>query len=159
MCHKEPSETPEVIEFNAHDEKFFGSITCPSYDSVCGNTPCLSNCFGRGTCALGLCTCEDGFSGPDCSLRCHESCLSCDAANTSVCLSCGEGWTFDEENSACICEGKYQSGSGCFAECPQGTVDNEEGTGCIFSSAPAFSYDFETATGEGTVAGSISTTC
>lgn len=155
-CHKEPSHTPEIYEFNEHDEDFFGSVVCPSFEAVCGNAACLNNCFGRGTCEASVCTCEDTWTGADCNTRCHESCLTCDSTG---CLSCGEGWTFDEVEFTCTCEGKYQDGSECHAECPDGTVENEEGTACHVSAEAALSYSFETAETLGYLAATFAGSC
>lgn len=33
----------------------------------CGQRHCLNACSGRGHCREGLCFCEEGYQGPDCS--------------------------------------------------------------------------------------------
>ncbi|OMJ91261.1 hypothetical protein SteCoe_6240 [Stentor coeruleus] len=47
---------------------FNGYIVCPAYSVICGDFPCMNACYGRGTCTNGVCTCDFGYSGPDCSV-------------------------------------------------------------------------------------------
>lgn len=46
---------------------FNGFIVCPAYSVICGDFPCMNACYGRGICISGSCSCNSGYSGPDCS--------------------------------------------------------------------------------------------
>eukprot|EP00941_MAST-03F_sp_MAST-3F-sp1_P006475 g6475.t1 len=85
---------------------------------ACENAQCINNCSGHGICHDGVCGCEVGFSGNDCSLhskQCRNSCSGhgeCDT-HTGEC-HCEAGYHGDgcecvddciEENSTCTANG------------------------------------------------------
>ncbi|CAG9318547.1 WIF1_2 [Blepharisma stoltei] len=83
-----------------------GSITCPQVETVCGRTPCPDFCFGQGTCSKGVCTCDDGFAGTSCSVKCDSKCKTCDESATSTCLSCYD--TAEVQDGTCVCPSGYE---------------------------------------------------
>jgi len=51
---------------------YAGVINCPDpveYCSTIGKKVCPRGCMGRGTCLSGVCTCNNGFKGKDCSMK------------------------------------------------------------------------------------------
>lgn len=67
---------------------YVGYLFCPSSSELCGDKPCWHGCYGRGKCIQGKCVCKDGYSGADCSIECHSSCLSCLGPNATQCVVC-----------------------------------------------------------------------
>ena len=68
-----------------------GKLTCPQYDEVCGSVPCPLACRGVGQCNNGFCTCDSGFGGNDCGIKCHPSCKNCSGEGYNQCTSCNKG--------------------------------------------------------------------
>jgi syndecan 4 len=48
---------------------------------VCHPAPCMNNCRGRGDCREGVCECDMGWSGPDCSIFCTSNCVTCTSSS------------------------------------------------------------------------------
>ena len=49
---------------------YYGTLTCPNPDTFCttsGYSYCPRGCMGRGECNSGVCTCDSGYTGSDCS--------------------------------------------------------------------------------------------
>ncbi|CAG9318548.1 WIF1_3 [Blepharisma stoltei] len=85
-----------------------GAVTVPGYDgylhcpdsSICDEiVPCLNSCYGQGKCDNGVCRCDEGFGGKDCSIVCVGNCKSCN--DLSSCTSCYSIATL--ENGVCYC--------------------------------------------------------
>ena len=92
-------QCPHAGGLLSHIPGFSGSITCPAYDQLCGLQPCPNGCFGYGICKAGVCECDQGYFGLDCSFACHSTCLDC--SNSENCNSCQPGLTLKGSN--CIC--------------------------------------------------------
>ena len=75
---------------------YTGTLTCPSSNALCSDTPCKNGCYGSGRCVLGVCQCYSGYSGNDCSIVCGSYCAIC---TVSSCLTCVTGHTL----SAGVC--------------------------------------------------------
>ena len=48
-------------------DNFDGFLTCPSSKILCENFPCTDGCSGRGKCVNGICLCDPGSNGDNCS--------------------------------------------------------------------------------------------
>ena len=82
---------------------YIGDFICPDYATLCSSRPCVNSCYGNGVCAQGNCICDAGYTGGDCSLRCHSSCSTCSNESNSGCLVCSEGKTLQgTPPSACV---------------------------------------------------------
>jgi hypothetical protein len=44
-----------------------GYVNCPDSSILCDPMPCMNNCYGIGFCKQGVCQCDDGSTGGDCS--------------------------------------------------------------------------------------------
>lgn len=113
------------------------------------NTGIECNCEGHGTCRGGVCVCEKGYSGSDCSIRahCREDCLLrgfCTSSGNCDCYPGYKGKICEYESGCpnnctgilngrcqpdgiCECNSGY-SGSDCMCECVNGYCYNG---GCI----------------------------
>ena len=71
---------------------FNGVLQCPATSDFCRVTPCLNMCMGQGICLQGICQCNTGFLGNDCSITCSSNCMTC-ASTPDFCTSCYYGET------------------------------------------------------------------
>ncbi|KAL4464778.1 hypothetical protein ABPG74_011339 [Tetrahymena malaccensis] len=98
----------EVIQLSQSGMGTSGQLTCPSNFKIFCNTfllqSCPSNCSNNGFCNKGMCFCQNGYAGVDCSIICPQN----QVIDNNQCASkCGSG--------------KYQNPNNtCIAGCPQG---------------------------------------
>ena len=84
----------------------------------CSTRRCPKDCSGNGKCndVDGTCTCNDGFSGPGCSVHDDAQCLNnCTDADHGSCNEISDG------KSKCVCKQGW-GGSDCSVDvrCPEG---------------------------------------
>ncbi|KAL4508050.1 hypothetical protein ABPG72_021423 [Tetrahymena utriculariae] len=98
----------EVIQLSNNGMGTSGQLTCPPNFRIFCNTfmlqNCPSNCSNNGFCNQGICFCQNGYAGVDCSLKCPQN----QVIDNNQCVSkCGSG--------------KYQNPNNtCNVACPQG---------------------------------------
>ncbi|EGR29364.1 leishmanolysin family protein, putative [Ichthyophthirius multifiliis] len=80
LCGKGQQSIQKEIDPTGQNAQ--GQITCPQdYERFCNYTPmCPNFCSEKGVCVNGLCICQDGFGGVDCSIECsgvvdNETCV------------------------------------------------------------------------------------
>lgn len=81
-------------------------------------TPCPNSCSGNGKCDLGVCTCFDGFTAADCSLRtCPHGPAYADSASATDTAhnmaECSNRGKCDRITGQCICDSPMFEGSAC----------------------------------------------
>ena len=80
---------------------FTGYLNCPPYSELCGTRPCINGCWGAGKCINGVCQCDDGYSGVDCSTICHSSCRKCTGTGNTMCSACYSGGVLNTATGTC----------------------------------------------------------
>lgn len=80
---------------------FTGYLNCPKFSELCGTRPCINGCWGAGRCVNGVCQCDSGYSGVDCSITCDTSCKQCSGTGSTQCLACNTGGTLDVASGVC----------------------------------------------------------
>jgi len=80
---------------------FTGYLDCPPYSELCGTRPCINGCWGAGKCVNGVCQCDDGYSGVDCSTICHSSCRKCTGTGNTMCSACYSGGVLNTATGTC----------------------------------------------------------
>ncbi|EAR95439.2 EGF-like domain protein (macronuclear) [Tetrahymena thermophila SB210] len=98
----------EVIQLSKNGMGTSGQLTCPSNFKIFCSTfiieTCLRNCSNNGFCNKGICFCQNGFVGADCSAICPQNYV---LDNNQCVQKCGSG--------------KYQNPNNtCNVGCPQG---------------------------------------
>ncbi|CAG9322125.1 unnamed protein product [Blepharisma stoltei] len=78
-----------------------GVLICPASSILCDAVPCLNACYGQGICKSGICTCNAGYGGNDCSIECDPTCKNCNGSGSTSCTSCYS--TATVTNGACAC--------------------------------------------------------
>ena len=110
---------------------FAGSCMCnpPFYGTWCENKKCPNNCNNHGACSIqrGICTCDEGWDGADCSIRvCSPPCQH------GTCNDFGSG-TYGQ----CSCEANWEGDAchqhKCMENCRQdlGVVCSKEDGTCV----------------------------
>ncbi|KAL4473123.1 hypothetical protein ABPG72_007353 [Tetrahymena utriculariae] len=100
-------EQYQVLTINT--DQYQGTITCPSnFSQFCyGAAACPNTCNQNGYCQNGLCICQNGFFGDDCSIQCplnnctcQSPCVTCRGSST-WCASCLAGYVLKAEKGIC----------------------------------------------------------
>ena len=118
-----------------------GYLYCPDSDVLCSDVPCMNGCFGKGKCKKGVCECNEGFGGDDCSIACHETCGTCDGDDSNDCKSCKDSNAY-LSRGRCKCKSGYSwDGSRCRrvsyiqGTCAEGFHETETGE-CVKDCGP-----------------------
>lgn len=100
------------------------------------DTPCLNDCSGRGTCSLGVCACQNGYTGEACEIEpCPASCNGPSHGTcrfgTCICMVSFYGEACEKLRCPLDCSGRGRCEEGrCL--CHKGY----EGDGCEATMAP-----------------------
>jgi len=80
---------------------FTGYLNCPPFSELCGTRPCINGCWGAGKCINGVCQCDDGYSGVDCSTICDSSCRKCTGTGNTQCSACYSAGVLNAASGTC----------------------------------------------------------
>ena len=98
---------------------YSGVIYCPNSDVLCRDAPCPNACFGSGKCLNGICFCNSGYSGVDCSIICSSNCKTC--STSSTCIECQDGsFLFSGVCTPCITNCKLCASATACGNCLSG---------------------------------------
>lgn len=126
---------------------FDGYLHCPPSSEFCLNIPCKNMCTGKGKCFEGLCKCQSGWAGDDCSVDCGATCKTC--ADDKKCLECADGYfmmsskCFNCDQSCRTCELEPKMCTGCFKgwELVDGTCSRSCDENCASCDSPCTRCD------------------
>ena len=93
-CPVEGGQLPNISGFT-------GYLNCPKFSELCGTRPCINGCWGVGKCVNGVCQCDSGYSGVDCSITCDASCQQCSGPASTQCSVCNIGGILDAASGVC----------------------------------------------------------
>ncbi|KAL4453891.1 hypothetical protein ABPG74_003774 [Tetrahymena malaccensis] len=97
-----------------YNSKTLGQVTCPSnIPRICDDQQCANFCTYNGICIRGLCLCNSGFGGVDCSQKCSGFIQQ----DGSCVPSCPNGTYGNPDNV-------------CRATCPNGTYPDNNSSLC-----------------------------
>ena len=112
-----------------------GYLVCPNSDILCAEVPCVNGCYGRGKCQRGVCKCDEGFGGDDCSAECGPECRNC--KSSGECTSCKDP-NAEVRFGECRCKSGYSfDGVSCKRECNSQCQDCQNGF-CVSCVANAY---------------------